>query len=60
MEAIIPIRDDADTWRATNRVWTAITHLTARRRDARVYGVPMRDTYYNILRFIEETTEAQP
>jgi hypothetical protein len=54
VEKIIPARDDADPWRATNRVWTAITHLTARRRDARTYGIPMRDTYYNILRFIEE------
>lgn len=53
VEKIIPAREDADTWRATNRVWTAITHLTARRRDARIYGVPMRDTYYNILRFID-------
>lgn len=53
VKKIIPARNDADPWRATNRVWTAITHLTARRRDARVYGVPMRDTYYNILRFIE-------
>ncbi|CPS21290.1 Uncharacterised protein [Mycobacteroides abscessus] len=54
VEKIIPARDDADPWRATNRVWTAITFLTARRRDARIYGVPMRDTYYNILRFIQE------
>jgi hypothetical protein len=53
VEKVIPARDDADPWRATNRVWTAITHLTARRRDARIYGVPMRDTYYNILRFID-------
>ena len=47
-----PDRDDADPWRATNRVWTAITHLTDRRRDARIYGVPIRDTYYNMLRLI--------
>jgi hypothetical protein len=59
VEKIIPARDDADPWRATNRVWTAITHLTARRRDARIYGVPMRDTYYNILRFIDTPREAQ-
>lgn len=57
VERIIPDRVDADTWRATNRVWTAMTHLTARRRDARIYGVPMRDTYYNILRFIAEPVE---
>lgn len=54
VEMIIPVRDDADSWRATNRVWTAIAHLTARRRDARIDGVPMRDTYYKILRFIHE------
>lgn len=54
VEAILPACDDADPWRATNRVWTAITHLTARRRDARIYGILMRDTYYNILRFIDE------
>lgn len=53
VEKVIPARNDGDPWRATNRVWTAITHLTARRRDARIYGVPMRDTYYNILRFID-------
>lgn len=53
VENVIPARDDGDPWRATNRVWTAITHLTARRRDARIYGAPMRDTYYNILRFID-------
>lgn len=53
VEKVIPARDDADPWRATNRVWTAITHLTVRRRDARIYGVAMRDTYYNILRFID-------
>jgi len=52
VEKIIPDRDDADPWRATNRVWTAITHLTDRRRDARIYGVPIRDTYYNMLRLI--------
>ncbi|CPR35052.1 Uncharacterised protein [Mycobacteroides abscessus] len=57
VEKIIPTRDDGESWRATNRVWTAITHLTARRRDARIYGVPMRDTYYNILRFIQELQE---
>ena len=60
VERIIPARDDADPWRATNRVWMAMTHLTARRRDARIYGVPMRDTYYNILRFVEEAGEVQP
>lgn len=29
-----------------------IRHLTERRRDARIYGVPIRDTYYNMLRLI--------
>jgi hypothetical protein len=53
VEKIIPARNDGDPWRATNRVWTAITYVTARRRDARIYGLPMRDTYYNILRFID-------
>ncbi|MDT5349970.1 MAG: hypothetical protein QOH91_3257 [Mycobacterium sp.] len=52
VEKIIPARDDAHPWRATNRVWTATTHLTARRRDARIHGTPIRDTYYNILRLI--------
>lgn len=60
VEKIIPAHNDADPWRATNRVWTAITHLTARRRDARIYGVPMRDTYYNILRFIQEPVVVRP
>jgi hypothetical protein len=53
VETIIPARHDADPWRAANRVGTAIRHLTARRRDAHIYGVPMRDTYYNILRFVD-------
>jgi hypothetical protein len=52
VETIIPARGDADPWRATNRVWTAVVHLTDRRRDARIYGVPIRDTYYNMLRLI--------
>lgn len=52
VEKIIPTCGDADPWRATNRVWTAITHLTDRRRDARIYGTPIRDTYYNMLRLI--------
>src|SRR5258708_2504415 len=52
VETVIPARPDADPWRATNRVWTAITYLTARRRDARIYGVLMSDTYDNILRLI--------
>lgn len=53
VEKVFPARVDADPWRATNRVWTAITRVTERRRDARIYGVPMRDTYYSILRFID-------
>ncbi|KUI43017.1 hypothetical protein AU198_07695 [Mycobacterium sp. GA-1199] len=60
MEAILPACGDADPWRATNRVWTVITHLTARRRDARIYGIPMRDTYYNILRFIDAPRNESP
>lgn len=52
VELIIPARGDSDPWRATNRVWLAITHLTARRRDARIHGVPIRNTYYNLLRLI--------
>ena len=52
VEKITPDRDDADPWRATNRVWTAITHLTERRRDARIYGVPIRDASYNMLRLV--------
>jgi len=33
-------------------VSTVLTHLTERRRDARIYGVSIRDTYYKILRRI--------
>lgn len=40
VEKIILARGGADPWRATARVWTAIVHLTARRRDTRVYGIP--------------------
>jgi hypothetical protein len=53
VEMIIPARGDADPWRATARVWTAITYLTARRRDARIYGTPIRDTYYNMLCLVD-------
>lgn len=60
VETILPACDDADPWRATNRVWTVITHLTARRRDARIYGITMRDTYYNILRFIDAPRNESP
>ena len=52
VEKIIPDHSDFDLWRAINRVWIAITHLTDRRRDARIYSVPTRDTYYNVLRLI--------
>jgi hypothetical protein len=52
VEKIIPASDDADPWRATNRVWTVMTQLTERRRDARTHGTPIRDTYYNMLRLI--------
>lgn len=52
MEKIIPERGDADPWRATNRVWTVMVRLTELRRDARIYGAPIRDTYYKILRLI--------
>lgn len=52
VEKIIPTRGDADPWRAITRVSTVIHRLTALRRDARIYGSPIRDTYYNILRLI--------
>jgi hypothetical protein len=52
VENIIPARGDADPWRAISRVSMVIHRLTALRRDARTYGVPIRDTYYNILRLI--------
>lgn len=57
VEQIIPSSTDGDPWRATNRVWTAITHVTARRCEARIYGIPMRDTYYKILRFIDRSQD---
>jgi hypothetical protein len=34
---------------ATNRVWTGHFRLTEMRRDARIYGAPLRDIYYKIL-----------
>jgi hypothetical protein len=52
VDKIIPAHGDADPWRAISRVSTVIHRLTALRRDARTYGVPIRDTYYNILRLI--------
>ena len=41
VEKIIPNRGDADPWRATNRVWTAIRHLTEPCRGAR-WSVSLR------------------
>ena len=52
VEKIILDGDDPNPRRATSRVWTAIAHLTDRRRDARTYDMPIRDTYYNLLRLI--------
>jgi hypothetical protein len=52
VETIITARGDADPWRAISRVSTVIHRLIALRRDARIYGVPVRDTSYNMLRLI--------
>lgn len=50
---IIPDRADSEGWRTCDRVWEVITKLTHLRREARLWGAPVRDPYYNLLRFID-------
>lgn len=50
---IIPDRADSEGWRTCDRVWEVVTKLTHLRHEARLWGAPVRDPYYNLLRFID-------
>ncbi|WP_457070845.1 hypothetical protein [Mycobacteroides abscessus] len=50
---ILPDRDDADTVRAFDRIWEVVLRLKILRRETLLWGAPIRDTYYNLLRFID-------
>ncbi|MGH3633296.1 MAG: hypothetical protein ACRDTS_04185 [Mycobacterium sp.] len=50
---ILPVWDDSESWRVTERIWDVARRLTELRRQSRLWGVPVRDAYYNLLRFID-------
>jgi hypothetical protein len=50
---ILPAWDDSESWRVTERVWDVARRLTQLRRESLLWGAPVRDADYNLLRFIE-------
>lgn len=50
---IVPPRDDSENWRATDRLWEVVTRLTRFRRENALWGAPVRDTYCQLLRFLD-------
>lgn len=50
---ILPVWDDSESWRVTERIWDVARRLTQMRRDRLLWGAPARDTYFNLLRFID-------
>ncbi len=50
---ILPVWDDSESWRVAEQIWYVARRLTHLRREARLWGAPVRDAYYNLLRFIE-------
>jgi hypothetical protein len=50
---ILPTWDDSESWRVTERIWDVVRRLTQLRRDSLLWGAPVRDAYYNLLRFID-------
>jgi hypothetical protein len=50
---ILPTWDDAESWRVTERIWHVERQLTERRREVLLWGTPVRDAQYNLLRFID-------
>jgi hypothetical protein len=50
---ILPVWDDSESWRVTERIWDVARRLTQLRRDSLLWGAPVRDAYYNLLRFID-------
>lgn len=50
---ILPVWDDSESWRVTERIWDVARRLTHLRRDSLLWGAPARDTHFNLLRFVE-------
>jgi hypothetical protein len=50
---ILPVWDDSESWRVTERIWDVARRLTQLRRDSLLWGAPVRDAHYNLLRFID-------
>jgi hypothetical protein len=50
---ILPVWDDSESWRVTERIWDVARRLTELRRESLLWGAPVRDAYYNLLRFID-------
>jgi hypothetical protein len=50
---ILPVWDDSESWRVTERIWNVARRLTELRRESLLWGAPVRDAYYNLLRFID-------
>lgn len=50
---IVPPRDDSENWRAVDRIWEVVSRLARFRRESALWGTPVRDTYCQLLRFID-------
>jgi hypothetical protein len=50
---ILPAWEDSESWRVTERIWDVARRLTQLRRDSLLWGAPVRDAYYNLLRSTE-------
>lgn len=50
VEALIPLGEDAEPWRAVTRVWQVACRLCWEIRDARLAGRDVRETPYRLLR----------
>lgn len=49
---ILPVWDASESWRVTERIWEVARRLAQLRRESLLWGTPIRDAYYNLLRFI--------
>jgi hypothetical protein len=50
VQACIPVSEDAEPWRAVNRIWQVASRLCWEIRDARLVGRDVRATQYNLPR----------
>ncbi len=50
---ILPVWDDSESWRVAERIWDVARRLTQLRRESLLWGAPVRDAHYNLLRFID-------